>query len=78
MMTLIEYMSTQTGTSPWDKSSVMDISAKSLVTDVADLFYSDKLYHQLGSVYSILYSLGQVTSPPTKSSVSHMGYLVSP
>ena len=62
LMNLIEYMCQSNWNFPWDKSSIMDISAKSLVTDVADIFYSDKLYHKLGGIYSILYSLGQVNN----------------
>lgn len=59
LMDLIYYMIQSDWNFPWDKASIADISAKSFVTDVADLFHSDKLGHQLGSVYSILYSLGQ-------------------
>ena len=59
LMDLITYMLESDWNFPWDKASMMDISAKSLVTDVADIFHSDKLYHKLGGVYSILYSLGQ-------------------
>lgn len=41
----------------WDKATINDINSEGLVTDVADLFISDKLNHQLGTVYSVLYSL---------------------
>ena len=58
LMDLINYMAQSDWNFPWDKSAVNDISAKSLVTDVADIFYSKELKHKLGSVYSVLYSLG--------------------
>ena len=41
----------------WDKGSINDITPDGLVSDVADLFISDELEHQFGSVYSVLYSL---------------------
>ena len=59
LVDLINYMLASNWNFPWDKASIQDISAMSLVTDVADIFYSDKLVHKLGGVYSILYSLGQ-------------------
>ena len=59
LMDLIEYMIQSDWNFPWDKASICDISEKSLVTDVADLFHSSELHHKLGGVYSILYSLGQ-------------------
>jgi len=43
----------------WDKGSINDISYNGLVTDVADLFKSNDLIHKVGSVYSVLYSLGK-------------------
>ena len=58
LMDLINYMMNSDWNFPWDKASIMDISAKSLVTDVADIFYSSELKHKLGSVYSVIYSLG--------------------
>ena len=62
LMDLTNYMVQSDWNFPWDKASIMDISAKSLVTDVADLFHSNKLFHKLGGVYSILYSLGQANN----------------
>jgi hypothetical protein len=41
----------------WDKNSIDDISYDGRVTDVADIFRSRELRHQLGTVYSALYSL---------------------
>lgn len=43
----------------WDKDSITDISYNGLVTDVGELFVSKQLENKLGSVYSILYSLGK-------------------
>lgn len=55
---LIDYMIQSNWNFPWDKNSISDISWDGRVTDVADIFYSEDLIHKLGSVYSILYSLG--------------------
>ena len=44
----------------WDKASINDVNAKGMITDVADLFISDKIEHQLGTVYSIFYSLAKI------------------
>jgi hypothetical protein len=45
---------------PWDKGAINDITADGRVSDVADMFQSKKLQHRLGTVYSVLYSLGQL------------------
>ena len=55
---LIDYLVLKNWNFPWDKNSISDISVNGLVTDVGDLFNSDELSHQVGTVYSILYSLG--------------------
>lgn len=55
---LIEYMVRENWNLPWEKDSITDISYNGLVSDVADLFFSRELDHKLGTVYSILYSLG--------------------
>lgn len=55
---LIDYMVQSNWNFPWDKDSITDISWDGRVTDVADVFYSEELMHQIGTVYSILYSLG--------------------
>ena len=55
---LLNYMCQSGWNFPWDKAAIMDVAGNSLVTDVADIFYSRTLQSQLGSVYSILYSLG--------------------
>lgn len=55
---LIDYMIQSNWNFPWDKNSITDISWDSRVTDVADIFYSKDLMHKIGTVYSILYSLG--------------------
>ena len=41
----------------WDKGAINDVNKDGLVSDVADLFISDKLEHQFGTVYSVFYSL---------------------
>jgi hypothetical protein len=54
---LIDYMIQNDWNFPWDKNSITDISSKSNITDVADIFNSNELMHKIGSIYSILYSL---------------------
>jgi hypothetical protein len=54
---LLDYMIQSNWNFPWDKNSISDLNGEAKVTDVADLFYSKELYHKIGSVYSILYSL---------------------
>ena len=54
---LLDYMILNNWNFPWDKNSISDISHNSRVTDVADLFKSSDLQHQIGTVYSVLYSL---------------------
>lgn len=55
---LLDYMISANWNFPWDKDSTADISTNGLVTDVADIFYSNQLIHKVGTVYSVLYSLG--------------------
>lgn len=55
---LIEYMIKEDWNFVWDKSCVEDISYNGLVTDVADIFKSKTLSSKLGTVYAVLYSLG--------------------
>lgn len=45
---------------PWDKAAIRDITADGRVSDVADMFRSKKLNHQLGTVYAVLYSLNKL------------------
>ena len=55
---LLDYMISANWNFPWDKDAISDISTTGLVTDVADIFYSTELMHKVGTVYSVLYSLG--------------------
>lgn len=57
---LIDFMATYGWNFTWDKTSINDISANGLISDVGDLFQSFELSHQLGNVYSIIYSLGKL------------------
>lgn len=57
----------------WDKGSIRDISADGLVTDVADLFKSNDLIHKVGSVYSVLYSLGRLNKDKYLEFLRHSG-----
>ena len=59
LMSLMGYMLDDHWNFPWDKRSISDILAGALVSDVADIFYSRSLHHKLGTIYSILYSLGK-------------------
>lgn len=54
---LLDYMIQNDWNFPWDKDSISDISSKSKVTDVADVFKSNDIIHKIGTVYSVLYSL---------------------
>jgi hypothetical protein len=58
---LIDYMIQTNWNFPWDKNCISDISKNGLVTDVADIFYSEELLHKIGTVYSVLYSLGNTS-----------------
>jgi hypothetical protein len=58
LFTLIAYMIDSDWNFPWDKDSIHDVHSRGLITDVADLFMSKELKHKVGTVYSILYSLG--------------------
>lgn len=57
---LLEYMVQENWNFIWDKKSINDISYNGLVTDVADIFYSKELKSKIGTVYSVLYSLGKL------------------
>ena len=59
LMSLMGYMIDDHWNFPWDKNSISDILTGGLVSDVADIFYSRQLKHKLGTIYSILYSLGK-------------------
>jgi hypothetical protein len=57
---LLEYMVVEGWNFPWDKTSIKDITRGGLVSDVADMFRSKELIHQIGTVYSVIYSLFKV------------------
>lgn len=56
---LLEYMLVNKWNFLWDKNVIRDISGDGRVSDVADLFQSDELKYQLGTVYALLYSLSK-------------------
>lgn len=56
---LLEYMLSSNWNFIWDKDSITDISFDGRVSDVGDLFQSSTLESKFGTVYSVLYSLGQ-------------------
>jgi hypothetical protein len=58
---LLDYMIRDNWNFIWDKTSITDISFDGRVSDTADLFQSKiTLSHKLGTVYSVLYSLGKL------------------
>jgi hypothetical protein len=57
----------------WDKGTIRDISADGLVTDVADMFKSDDMVHKVGSIYSVLYSLGRFNRSKYLEFIKHNG-----
>lgn len=57
---LLDFMVVNDWNFLWDKKAINDISYDGRVSDVADIFKSDTLSHKLGTVYSVLYSLGQL------------------
>lgn len=59
LIELMEYMLKSDWNFVWDKDSITDISYNGLVTDVADIFYSNTMESKFGTVYSIIYSLGR-------------------
>jgi hypothetical protein len=58
LLDLLEYMIASNWNFVWDKQSIEDISYNGLVTDVGDIFYSKELMSKIGTVYSVIYSLG--------------------
>jgi hypothetical protein len=63
LLELVFFMVNADWNLPWDKSSISDISEDARVFDVADMFRSSHLVHKLGTVYSIFYSLAQLSKP---------------
>jgi hypothetical protein len=59
LIELLRYMISSQWNFLWDKGSINDITHDGRVSDVADLFKSDHIDHQLGTVYSVLYSMGR-------------------
>ena len=60
LLRLIRYMLDDGWNFPWDKTAIRDISSQGRIHDLADMFKSTEVTHQLGTVYSILYSLRAV------------------
>jgi hypothetical protein len=58
---LLDYMIQNDWNFLWDKGAINDVSPNGEVSDVADLFKSDTLSHKIGTVYSILYNLMQLS-----------------
>lgn len=59
LLELLQYMISSNWNFLWDKGAINDITDDGRVSDVADLFKSSDLAHQLGTVYSVLYSMGR-------------------
>lgn len=62
LLYLLEYMIQNDWNFIWDKTSIEDISCDGFVSDVGDIFKSGNLGNKLGTVYSVLYSLGKLRS----------------
>jgi hypothetical protein len=60
LMSLFGYMVDNHWNFPWDKRSITDITPTGKVNDVADIFQSKGLGHRIGSIYSVLYSMGMM------------------
>lgn len=58
---LMSYMINEGWNFPWDKSAIRDITVGGLVSDVADIFKSKELVHQIGTIYSVVYSLSRIS-----------------
>lgn len=69
---LLEYMLRNNWNFLWDKTSIGDISMQAGVSDVADLFVSDKIEHRLGTVYSVLYSLAKLDKKKYEEFLTYM------
>jgi hypothetical protein len=70
---LLDYMLRNQWNFLWDKTSIGDISASGGVSDVADLFVSGKLEHQLGTAYSVLYSLSKLDQVKYQEFLRYIG-----
>ena len=57
---LLDYLAVSGWNFPWDKTSINDVTYDGRVSDVADMFESKQLKHRLGTIYSVLYSLGKL------------------
>lgn len=54
---LLRYMITNDWNWAWDKKVLLDVNLEGLVTDIADVWKSDKYEHKFGTVYAALYHL---------------------
>jgi hypothetical protein len=54
---LLEYMVKNNWCVPWDKNILNDINSNCYITDVADIFYSEKNIDKFGTVYAFIYGL---------------------
>lgn len=60
LLLLLEYMIKNDWNFIWDKTSIEDISYNGFVSDVGDIFKSGSLGNKLGTIYSVIYSLGKL------------------
>lgn len=54
---LLRYMITNDWNWAWDKGVLLDTNLEGLVTDVADVWKSDKIEHKFGTIYAALHHL---------------------
>lgn len=73
LYTLLEYMIKEDWNFIWDKTSIQDISFNGMVSDVGDIFKSGGLGNKLGTIYSVLYSLGNLNVHKYHEFISYCG-----
>lgn len=72
LLDLMFYMVKEGWNFPWDKSSIRDVTIGGLVSDVADMFRSKELTHQVGTIYSLLYSLSRINRKTFNSLTNYL------
>lgn len=74
---LLKAMLTEGWNFPWDKAAIRDINSEGYVTDVADMFKSQEVTHQFGTIYSVLYSLFSLNTDYYIQLVKSLGMVYS-
>jgi hypothetical protein len=74
LIELLDYLAVSGWNFPWDKASINDVTYDGRVSDVADMFESKQLKHRLGTIYSVLYSLGKLDQVKYKEFLAANNY----